>query len=41
MYAAFPGVELVIGGFIRLEAATDIYQIWPVGELGEEADSCC
>ena len=35
-YAAFPGVELVMGGVIRLEAATEIYQIWLVRELGRK-----
>ena len=35
-YAAFPGVELVMGGVSRLEAATEICQIWPVRELGRK-----
>jgi hypothetical protein len=36
MYAAFPGVELVMGGIIRFEAATEICQTWPVRESGRK-----
>lgn len=36
MYAAFPGVELVMGGVMRLDAAMGICQIWPVSSWGSK-----
>ena len=41
MYAAFPGVEFVIGGIIRLEAAAENCQFQPISSSGKEADSYC
>jgi hypothetical protein len=40
-YAAFPGVELVMGGVMRLEAAMENCQIRPVRNSGNKTDSCC